>query len=265
MKYKMFVADFDGTLGKAPNYISKNNLKAIKAYQEKGGNFVICTGRMLKSITVICKLNGLTGQVIAYQGGVIADVESGEVIFDGGLDYKMSKEIVDALSKEVETVLIYINGVLYYNKRTPYSEIYEKLCTITGREEPNLNGLLERYKTSTKIMELCDEENVEPISKKIQEKFGDKILVNSGAKCLIEVINPEHSKGKAVKRLAEHYGIKEDEIITMGDSTNDITMIEVGYGIAVGDGNEELKKHAKEVTVEFEKDPVAEILKKYCL
>ena len=114
-------------------------------------------------------------------------------------------------------------------------------------------------------MGLVPDEKVEEVSEKIRKKFGDKVIVNSGAPCLIEVINPDCCKGEAVKFLSARYGIPESEIITMGDSTNDLTLIAVGYGVAVGNAREELKKAAKEITVPFEEDPVAEIIYKYCL
>ena len=34
MKYKLFISDFDGTLGRAPDYISQEDINAIKEYAE---------------------------------------------------------------------------------------------------------------------------------------------------------------------------------------------------------------------------------------
>ena len=44
MKYKLVIADFDGTLGNVPDYVHPDTIKAIKEYQSKGGIFAIITG-----------------------------------------------------------------------------------------------------------------------------------------------------------------------------------------------------------------------------
>ena len=51
MKYKLFITDYDGTLGGAPeNTIDSQTLSAIDKFEQKGGKFVVCTGRMLTSV-----------------------------------------------------------------------------------------------------------------------------------------------------------------------------------------------------------------------
>jgi hydroxymethylpyrimidine pyrophosphatase-like HAD family hydrolase len=66
--------------------------------------------------------------------------------------------------------------------------------------------------------------------------------------------------------LSKYYNIPLEEILTVGDSTNDIDLVKgPWYGVAVGDGKEALKAVAKEVTVPFEQKPVKVLLEKYCL
>ncbi|MBQ7236490.1 MAG: HAD family phosphatase [Clostridia bacterium] len=92
------------------------------------------------------------------------------------------------------------------------------------------------------------------------------VKFNSGAKCLLEAINPDCGKGVAVKFIANYYNIPLEKVLAVGDSTNDIDLL-VGpwHGVAVGDGREELKAVADEVTVPFREKPVKLLLEKYCL
>ena len=95
---------------------------------------------------------------------------------------------------------------------------------------------------------------------------GKGVKFNSGAKNLLEAINEKCSKGAAVRFLANYYGISLEQVIAVGDSTNDIDLISGSWhGVAVGDGREELKAVADEVTVPFKDKPVAYLLKKYCI
>ena len=91
-------------------------------------------------------------------------------------------------------------------------------------------------------------------------------MFNSGAKYLLECINKKYNKGQAVRFLAEHYGVSLNEVLTVGDSTNDIPLIDgEWFGVAVGDGSEQVKKVAKEITVDFNDKPVLHLIEKYCL
>jgi HAD superfamily hydrolase (TIGR01484 family) len=80
MKYKMIVADFDDTLLNSQRTYSQRIKNIIKKYVDKGGKFVIATGRMTAAVLPYCRDLGLKGEVITYQGGVIADIESGEIL-----------------------------------------------------------------------------------------------------------------------------------------------------------------------------------------
>ena len=66
--------------------------------------------------------------------------------------------------------------------------------------------------------------------------------------------------------LAEHYGVPLDKVMTVGDSTNDIPLLNgEWHGVAVGSACPELKEVAKEITVPFEEEPIKRLIEKYCL
>ena len=74
------------------------------------------------------------------------------------------------------------------------------------------------------------------------------------------------SKGRAVKELAEKMGIGPDQVMTVGDFDNDLSMIEyAGYGIAMGNATPKVKAAAKYVTLTNDEDGVAAAIRKYVL
>ena len=84
MKYKLFISDFDGTLGHAPaNTIDEEILTAIKEFSNRGGKFVVCSGRNIDSLTNILSSVGLqnTGVAVGIQGSIIKDLETDKIIF----------------------------------------------------------------------------------------------------------------------------------------------------------------------------------------
>ena len=66
--------------------------------------------------------------------------------------------------------------------------------------------------------------------------------------------------------LAERYGIAPAEIMALGDSDNDISMLKAaGLAIAMGNANETVREMADYVTVSGEAGGVAEAINKYVL
>ena len=83
---------------------------------------------------------------------------------------------------------------------------------------------------------------------------------------LLEAVNPQTTKGRAVRFLADYYNIPLDQVLTVGDSTNDIDLVGgEWYGVAVGDAKEEHKALAKEIAPEFKDKPIKYLIEKYCL
>lgn len=77
---------------------------------------------------------------------------------------------------------------------------------------------------------------------------------------------PGYTKGTAVKYLYEKLGIDFEDTFAFGDAKNDIQMFKmVKYGIAMGNGTEDIKAVAYDVTDDVDKDGIFNALKKYGL
>lgn len=281
----MVVADFDGTLGIAPGYIEKSTVEAIREYREKGGVFVVCTGRMLSSIRPICLKYGLTGDVIAAQGAIAAEIETGNIFYSSGISAALAREVVTQLESEGEIVLINVEDVLYYAEENALTESYEKNSNVRGKAVGSLSEFLKKNeKPVQKVMAIIGakrgamadgvasefDPETEPerffeVLRSYAERYEGRLIVNSGFRCLIEIISPDCTKGDTVRAVAKRNYVEENEILTVGDSTNDLSLLSVGHGVAVGDGSAQLKAVAKEIAPPYAEKPVEYLLKKYCL
>ena len=83
---------------------------------------------------------------------------------------------------------------------------------------------------------------------------------------LIEVVSEGVDKGVALEHLAGYLGMSTDDIIAFGDNYNDMTMIGyAGMGVAMGNGEPEIKKIANYVCKSNDEDGIAETLQKFVL
>ena len=165
MKYKLFISDYDGTLGSAPqNDIDSQTLSAIKQFQQKGGKFVVCTGRMFSSARRICQNANLNGLCVAFQGAMIKDIESGRAILEGGLSPQSTSEVVEKFVKDDTLALAYIGEKLYYQPNPKYAEyikIYASaLKTEVHAVESLAQEILSQNKMVSKMCALCEPEKV---------------------------------------------------------------------------------------------------------
>ena len=210
--------------------------------------------------------NGLTGlkqHTGNWAGKTVSTAE-------GSFDYNGSRyKIVDlpgcyslmARSAEEEAARDFI--------RSGTADLIVVVCDATCIER-SLNLALQIIAETDNVIlcaNLMDEaERIPQLVEEYNKKFKGALLANSGAKYLMEIVNPVWNKGVSVEFLAERYGIDKAEVLAVGDSTNDLSLMGRGFhGVAVGDGNPLLQAAADEVTVPFAEKPVEVLLKKYCL
>ena len=75
------------------------------------------------------------------------------------------------------------------------------------------------------------------------------------------IIDANVSKGRALKFIADKLGLSVEDFVAIGDSENDVEMLEVvGFGIAVANAHEKLKEVADLVTSKPNGDGVVEAL-----
>ena len=267
MKYDLFVADFDGTLGTAPDIIAPETVSAIKRYVEKGGIFAVCSGRMMSSILPICRKYGFKGLVVAYQGAMISDIETGENLFSGGIDVPVALKITTELVDLGLPVIADMDDIMYFQGSSEFIDLYEKVSKVKGVKVADIIGeISEQNKKVQKILGLCGPERTKALTARLQKEYEGSLLINNGAPVLVEAVSPTCSKRVAVEFLAKYYGVPQGKVIAVGDSTNDIELLSgAWHGVAVGDGCEELKNVADEITVPFKKQPVKVLLEKYCI
>ncbi len=275
MKYKMLVTDFDNTLLRTDHTILEKTWQTIKEFEKRGGKFVICTGRMLSTILVTVKPFDLHGEIIAFQGGVVADLDTGDVLMKKYVNPSDAISLLQELQDAGYYIQIYSNGDYYVNRFTKRTQRYYEanahlMPKVIGED---VVGYVKRndLKLDKLVFGLDDDglvtyEQVMPVMKQFDEKYGGRLVFNSSNTLLIEAVSAGCTKGEAVEFVAERNGIKREEVIAMGDALNDASMIQwAGLGIAVGNATDDLKALADEITVSCDDDAVGTVIKKYCV
>lgn len=268
MNYKLIAIDMDDTFLKSDLTISNNNKKAIKKTSDLDVKVVFCSGRSEESMLYYInelKNYGCNEYFISCNGAEAKDIKNNRKIFS----YFIEEEIVNDLilyarNKEIN-VQIYTNNKLYvetYNNKTKY---YENLSRIKA----NVVSDLMKYSSngSAKVLFNDESKRLENIKNELEEKYKNKLNIFFSKSNFLECLNIKINKGIALLELARYLGIKQEETIAIGDSFNDLSMIEMaGFGVAIANAHEKIKEKAKYITKNTNnEDGVAEIIEKFIL
>ena len=270
IKNKLIISDFDGTLLTTRQTVPGRVKDVIDEYIAAGGIFAVCTGRMLASILPQVRALGLKGLVAAYQGTVIADIESGRLIRCGGFELDDAVEICRTLEERGEEINVYADNKLY----TTMPADNKMLCMyedITGIKAKHFSGRMSDFVKQNKlfcqkIVSIVTPDKKLPLYNFLCKKFGGRFEVTYSAAVLVELSPKGDDKGEALKFIAGHYNIPAESTVAIGDNLNDLPMIKAaGTGVAVANAVEEFKAFADDVCPSCDDGGVADVIKKYGL
>ena len=89
----------------------------------------------------------------------------------------------------------------------------------------------------------------------------DQLFITISKPYFLEFMNKEVDKGASLTRLANILGVKIEEVIAIGDSYNDLTMIKAaGLGVAMGNAVDAVKEIANLITTSNEENGVAKVI-----
>ncbi len=264
--YRLIISDFDGTLLRSDGTIGARTVGAIARYTALGGVFAICTGRMLTSILPEARKLSLKGLVAAYQGSVIADIESGALVRSVGFDQPSALKVCLIMEEEGLNIHLYTLDDLFVNYDNSYLTYYENVCHVRSRRAAGkLSDMIRKGAVSAvKFVAMVDKKDGGNTFRRLSDLLGGEFYVTTSADILVEITPKTHTKAAAVTFLADHYGVPLSRVIALGDNLNDAPMLRAaGKGIAVGNARDELKRAADEVTCTNDEDAVGKTIEKY--
>ena len=261
--YKAVFLDLDDTLLDNEKNISNENIEAIKYVKQKGGLVCIASGR---SIEVTKKYHNLadTSRYIIYSNGAgIFDCDANDKLFSADIE----KEICFDLYKYA------IENNYGIRIDTPYGryisdEKYAIKLDIVFKADEGNDIILENDILQISLLTETDEkrkESIDFVKGNISKNVKIENIFKTGYNeefFAINIVNTNVSKGNAIYGLCKFLKIDINDVIAIGDGINDISMIKAaGLGVAMENGESELKAVADEITTTNLENGVAKVLK----
>lgn len=260
MSIKMIALDLDGTLLDPNRSITPKVKEAIAQADAAGIKVIIASGRMLPSALPVYRPLGITTPLICCNGAYVCTAE-GEMIHRCPIEKPEAKEVIEFARKNNLYIQYYIGNDLYCEEDTEERELYGKLSLMRAQLVDDLTEL----PVGTDKLLIIHLPTMDDWMPKIEAAFPD-LAVTRSMKFYAEINHPNANKGVALKALADYYGFTADEVMAVGDGTNDLAMLDwAGCSVAMGNANELVKSHCKHTCPDNAHDGVAHAIRQLAL
>lgn len=267
MDYDLIAIDIDGTLINSRLEISKPVFDVVQRVVKTGSKIVLCTGRPYPGAEDYMKELGLTQDgdyIINYHGALVQRTDTGEIMIDHQLSFEDMMQW-NNLAKEHGSNFQAIRNDGVYSEQTDFSpkaliEPYVNKMPLRIRKLKDLS----KKSSFSKFMMKNDEPVTQNLEDHVPVEFRKAYTVIRSEADSLEVLNKNASKGQALKELAASLDIPKGRVMAIGDSGNDIDMVEyAGLGIAMGNAVIEVKDVADVITDTNDENGVATAIERY--
>ena len=224
---------------------------------------MIVTGRMFRSVRPYVELAGLDDPVVCYQGAVVADPATGEFLRHVPIPLAVAREAIEVIEGDgFATLNCYVDDDLVVSRETSGARAYADFQHIPLREVGDLLRWLDR--PPTKLVIVDEPETLDVYKPRLLDRFDGRLFIAKSLPFFLELASPEVSKGSGLAFLAPRLGFTPERTVAFGDGENDFELLEwAGYGIAVENAHEELKRRADWICPGPDEEGVAAVIEAY--
>lgn len=265
--YKLLALDLDDTLLNDRLQIPERSRRAVEQAREAGVRVTLATGRMFRSAEPYAEQLGIKDYLITYQGALVRHSVTRETLFHRPVPLNLARELIALVKGYGYHINIYMNDLLFVAERTPESERYAAHSSVPLEVVGDLDRFLrKRDEDPTKVLVVAGEEQLDELAAEARPLFGDQLHITKSKPQFLEFSHPDGHKGHALESIAGYYGLRRQEIIAVGDTYNDMEMIEyAGLGVAVGNARPDILKKADYICATNEDCGVADVVERFIL
>ncbi|RIP33463.1 HAD family phosphatase [Staphylococcus gallinarum] len=262
-KYKMIVMDMDDTLMNPDNEVSPETERYLIDIQEQGFRVVLASGRPTEGMLPVAKqlkLDQYDSYVISYNGGKTIAVKDEHVEVSKSVSKEDFDAIVDFCREQGLFVLTYHDGFIIYEGEHEYMNIESELTGLPMKRVDDIKAYIQD--DVPKVMGVDYVAKITSLNIELAGHFNDEVDVTTSKPYFLEFMARDVSKGNALAAFCEKIDIDLSEVVAFGDSSNDISMLNVvGHAVAMGNANEAVKAVADEITLSNGEDGIPHALK----
>lgn len=247
MNYRLIALDMDGTLLNSQLEIHPDIIESMHKAKELGKEIVVATGRSLSEIAQYKEEFKDVRYMILESGAVVYDCKKEEILFSRTLEESTIRKLMDVYHKKDVMIHIFSNAYSYIEKvklehldqyqMELFRDTFENHCRVFE----NVDQFIEEHLHEIEKINFYHGTTEDQLDSKELIKDIDitKVLLSGVS---IEMNEKGVHKALGITKLCEHLNISVKEVIAVGDSDNDLEILEaVGLAVAMENANERVK------------------------
>ncbi len=262
---RLVAFDLDGTLIGPDLTLRPAVRDAVRRMRVHGIEGCIVTGRMCRAALPFARALGFTAPLVCYQGAGLFAADGCRLLSAIPLRAEIVAALIAYASEHSVHLQLYRDDAFYCERRNRFSDLYAGLAGVAPVIVPSLAQAFDGA-TSLKAVVIADPPEAEQHERRLRALLGARAYVTRSNPEFVEILAPDANKGAGLREAARLMGIPMDAVAAIGDSWNDIPLLEVAaLKIAMGSAPPELRRIADATVGSVGEDGVAEAIDRYIL
>lgn len=245
--YRLLAIDLDGTLLNTSNTLSPGNRDALHRAHEAGIAICLCTGRCLTEARPVMDQIGLDLKAGVFVfGALVTDLATDVTLFRNPMHRELVDGVIAHLQRRDHPVLVLYDAAeagydyVFIDGRQNH-QAYERWLARTPTRAEQTEQWQPRPYLPLRIGVIEHPDRIEQTLYDLRTEFDpaqakiNSIYAPNYGLHVVECFAPTVNKWHGITQLANHLGIRQNEIAAIGDDINDLEMIaNAGLGVAMG-------------------------------
>lgn len=263
-RVRLVIADIDGTLVTKEKLLTPKSVEAVQRLQDADILFGITTGRPPKGTKMLVDSLPDLKFIAGFNGGVVVRRDF-SLFKENLLPAPTAEQVVRIILEHQMDAWLYTDQDWFVRDLGAYRvDREQRTVQFPPKVVPTFERLFDRVAKIVGISENHD--LVAGCEKDLQQRFGASVSAARSQPFYVDVTHPKANKGEVVIMASEFAGIPTEEIATIGDMANDITMFEQsGVSIAMGNAGPEVQQAATYVTASNQEEGFATAVEDFIL
>ncbi len=248
---KLIITDLDHTFLRSDRTISEFSINVVRQCQRQGIIFGVATARSemsAKSYTDV-----IEPDLLVSSGGALARYQ-GDILYEKTMSSKTSDGLIQDLlnNKNIGDITVETQNDYYWNY-SDVSKLDKDFSHATYHDFKQTLGCA-TYKITVEVF--CEQ-----IVAELLKKYPEVQHTPFRGEVWGRFAHKHANKIDAIRVVAKSLGINKNQIVTFGDDSNDVGMIEYFNGVAVANAIQEVKTVAGFMAKSNDQDGVAWFIK----
>jgi Cof subfamily protein (haloacid dehalogenase superfamily) len=256
MRYRALALDLDGTLLTSGEEVSERNLLALAAARDAGLQIILASARWYQLAERVARQVEAAPPVVACSGAQVRRLDDGRDLLDVRLpdDFTGALYAICDAERSISTVVLDETVVVKMDRAPDPS--------LAPKEMAFATSLAAEVTQRPRIALIQGSGAVDRAVRELEPIWGGRVhfmmSISSYGKPILTLTATGAHKGKALGVACDDLGIGLEEVVSFGDSGNDVEMFKVtGASVVMGQADEVLKASATFVSAPNDEDGVA--------